>query len=363
MNPGPEPIEHFSASSGRHRRGNAGTWTPRVSGDAEPPGRRHGRNDPLDLPARGLLPVLMPAEHAEPAYPPAQGELPVPRRARITLNSPERPATDDDDVRVYALAPDTGLATFDLGSVPASVTPPRSWRKAAWFATVSSGGVVLALLFAGSALVGKAPTDQPGGGWVPGLGGGQPAVGGGQADTLSGKPASGDSPTVEKITGSLPAEALASSSASLRPPASVGFSTEAPAGTVPQADAPAPMRSSPFPPKPTWAATPYEADPFRVALPEGSPGQFAEDSQKFFAAVTENPAAAHAMTSGDLRRRGAGELARRYAGVAYFVVKHVKVHQYDGRTVCTVRTVYKDGTQAIEQRVLTFSRGKINSDG
>lgn len=305
---------------------------------------------------------MVPAEHADPVYPPVQGELPVPRRARVKLNSPERPAADDEDVRVYALPPDTGLGTFDLGSVPASVTPPRSWRKAAWFATASSGGVVLALLFAGSALVGKVPADQPSGGWVPGLGGGQPAVGGEQTDTVTGNPATGDAPTVEKITGSLPSDVLASASASIRQPASVAASAGLPRATASPSGTPVPM-PSPVPPKPAWAPAPYDADPFRVALPEGSPDEFAEDSQKFFAAVTENPAAAHAMTAGDLRKKGAGELARRYARVAYFVVKYVKVHQYEGRTVCTVRTVYKDGTQAIEQRVLTFARGKIDSDG
>lgn len=362
MNPGPESIEHFSASSGRHRRGDTGTWTPRVSDGAEPAGRRHRRNDPVDHPVRGLLPVMVPAEHADPAYPPAQGELPVPQRARVKLTAPERPATDDD-VRVYALPPQTGLGTFDLGSVPASVTPPRSWRRAAWFATASSGGVVLALLFAGSALVGKAPAHQPGEGWVPGLGGGQPAVGGEQADTVTGKPATGDYPAVEKITGSLPSDGLVSSPASVRQPESVGDSASTSRAMAPSSGAAPPDLASPVPPKPSWSPAPYDADPFRIALPEGSPGEFAEDSQKFFAAVTENPAAAHAMTSGDLRRKGAGELARKYARVAYFVVKYVKVHQYEGRTVCTVRTVYKDGTQAIEQRVLTFSRGKIDSDG
>ncbi|MFD2397315.1 hypothetical protein ACFSVJ_11840 [Prauserella oleivorans] len=49
--------------------------------------------------------------------------------------------------------PPDGLGKFDLGSVPASVTPPSTWRKAAWFASLSSGGVVVALLVAGTALV------------------------------------------------------------------------------------------------------------------------------------------------------------------------------------------------------------------
>src|SRR2546421_677293 len=54
--------------------------------------------------------------------------------------------------------------------------PRRSWRKAAWFATASSGGVVVALLFAGSALVGKPTPDAAGDAWIPGLGGGLPSV-------------------------------------------------------------------------------------------------------------------------------------------------------------------------------------------
>jgi hypothetical protein len=44
--------------------------------------------------------------------------------------------------------------------VPASVTPPKTWRKAAWFATGASGAVVVGLLCAGSFLVGKPPMDQ-----------------------------------------------------------------------------------------------------------------------------------------------------------------------------------------------------------
>ncbi len=40
------------------------------------------------------------------------------------------------------------LQKFDLGMVPASVTPPRTWRRAGWFAVLSSvatlGGIVLA---------------------------------------------------------------------------------------------------------------------------------------------------------------------------------------------------------------------------
>src|SRR5690606_9920859 len=73
-----------------------------------------------------------------------------PRRTKITLTT----ATEEpSDLRVYLSPTVDGLSKFDLGNVPASVTPPRSWRKAAWFATMSSCGVAVALVLAGSYLV------------------------------------------------------------------------------------------------------------------------------------------------------------------------------------------------------------------
>ncbi|MEO6086714.1 MAG: hypothetical protein ABIQ18_26730, partial [Umezawaea sp.] len=42
----------------------------------------------------------------------------------------------------------SGLRTFNIGLVPASVTPPRTWKRAAWFAVVSSAGVLIGLAVA-----------------------------------------------------------------------------------------------------------------------------------------------------------------------------------------------------------------------
>ncbi|GGM58810.1 hypothetical protein GCM10012275_32490 [Longimycelium tulufanense] len=46
-----------------------------------------------------------------------------------------------------------GLRSFDLGTVPASVTPPRSWRRAAWFSVSASCAVLAALTAIGSTVV------------------------------------------------------------------------------------------------------------------------------------------------------------------------------------------------------------------
>jgi hypothetical protein len=60
---------------------------------------------------------------------------------------------------VYAWpeTPPTGLRKFNLGTIPASVTPPGTWRRAAWFAVGTAVFVVLALGFAAFRLVGPPP--------------------------------------------------------------------------------------------------------------------------------------------------------------------------------------------------------------
>src|SRR5205085_12640098 len=49
--------------------------------------------------------------------------------------------------------------TFNIGLVPASVTPPRSWRHAAWFAVLSSAAVLVGLMVA-AALVGPSRSNS-----------------------------------------------------------------------------------------------------------------------------------------------------------------------------------------------------------
>lgn len=273
-------------------------------------------------------------------------------------------------MRVYVAPPETGLGSFDLGSVPASVTPPRTWRKAAWFATASSGGVVVALLFAGSALVGKPAPDQAGEAWIPGLGGGLPTVEGerivpGPADQSSDSATSGRRSSANTRTSADPA----------RPPDSV----RSPNGTTPEgviaSTTAIPTRSTgggstsaptttPVPQKPPPTPAPYDADPPRFQFtPPPAPQQLAQDSQSYLDSVTEDPQAAYAMTTGELEQEGPHGLEQKYADVAYFQVEHVDVHQYDSKTVCTVKLVRKNGSESTEQRTLTFQGGKISSDG
>ncbi|WP_246256908.1 hypothetical protein [Amycolatopsis anabasis] len=403
-----------SSRSGRHRRdAGGGTWTPTV-----PPRRSGGRHqageDPLDPPATGSLPAPLLSrimdEGVDDGYPAASGELPAPRPAypprkhlvgqrRAPITPPPVPSQprhrdpidkdaetkpvarrtkvtlkplaprEEADVRVYVAPPRDGLSTFDLGTVPASVTPPRSWRKAAWFATASSGGVVVALLFAGSLLVGKPADNQAVVGW-PGLKGGQPTMDGEQQvgstpsqpglshGELSGAP---DDPLT--MTGPGHSSSGRTGAGSPRPTGSLASSPGRSGSS--SSDPTTPPTTRP-PQKPPVTRAPYTSEPPRFAWPPANdPRILADQSQDFLNTITEDPAAAHAMTTGALHDKGADGLARRYADVAYFEVKQVDVQQYNGEgvTVCTVRTVHRDGTATTERRTLTFGDdAKISDD-
>src|SRR5688500_14770073 len=86
---------------------------------------------------------VAPPEQA-PARPVVGGDrIPLPRRRQID------PLQDTD-----------GLRKFNIGLVPASVTPPRTWKRAAWFAVVSSVLVLVGLSIAAAKLVGGGGTVE-----------------------------------------------------------------------------------------------------------------------------------------------------------------------------------------------------------
>lgn len=394
--------------AGKHRRGAAGGWTPSV-----PSGDTHGRHSsvpprprsphwdrpahgslvpPADPSVRGSLPLLSQilsegVPEGRHAFPAARGRLPLPddappvnpRRTKVTLTPPaSEDSFEDDDARVYAAPPETGLSTFDLGTIPASVTPPRTWRKAAWFATASSGGVVLALLFAGSALVGKPVPDQARDSWIPGLGGGLSTIEGERVVPAPGRESTTSHELPPDSSGARPSTSVDRSRRTDPRTTTDRTTSQATSGPAvsssPFSSSSRPMSgtyndhasvptTAPVPAKPASVPAPYDSDPQRFTLEQPpNPKTLAADSQRYLDQVTENPPAAYAMTTGPLAADGPQGLERKYADVAYFVVQYVHVHQYDDQTVCTVKVVRKNGDESTQQRVLTFERGKISAD-
>ena len=86
-------------------------------------------------------------------------------------------------------------------------------------------------------------------------------------------------------------------------------------------------------------------------------------SETFLNEITEHPEVAHAQTGGDLYAQGPEALAKRYADIAYFEVKHIYIDQKNRVTVNTVNVVYQDGTSETQQCTLRFEEGdKITQD-
>jgi len=152
---------------------------------------RAAGSPPADPPVSGSLPLLQPSlpqprdrRPAPPLFPAVHGSLPLDdfgdngffadngfeapltesradqaaRRTRVSLATPAPRCTDvdDEDIRIYPAPPIGGLGGFTIGSVPASVTPPKTWRKAAWFATGASGEL-RAIAHAGSTIRPRGP--------------------------------------------------------------------------------------------------------------------------------------------------------------------------------------------------------------
>lgn len=320
-----------------------------------------------------LLPFDGETDEADAAQDPAE----PPQRQRVTLRTPTTrlcQREEDDEVRVYAAPAVDGLGTFDLGSVPASVTPPKSWRKAAWFATGASGAVVVGLLFAGTFLVGgpttTTTTDALGGGWPGRQNGGNPLL---IPDSPTGHHGGTAGETHHSATGGASSSRDSATDDPRTHPEAAGYGGST-SDDVTSSDpvrggsssGPVTTGSSSRPPrKPPVTPAPRETEPqdpfYSTAV---DPKKMGDNSEKFFNTVTTDPSQASAVTTGQLHDQGAKGLRERYSDVAYFEVKKVTIDPDRDVTVNTVEVTHTDGSKTTEQRTLTFGDDeKITDDG
>ncbi|MBC6446259.1 hypothetical protein [Actinokineospora xionganensis] len=249
-------------------------------------------------------------------------------------------------------APATGLAKFDLGSIPASVTPPRTWRHAAWFAVAATLLVMVGLTYAAVTLV-TAPR--------------KPEV----VDALPGLPSYPGLPL------ELPGDALVSERPSEPAPSAAAPTTSVKPSDRQQLTAPPPGKGTPAVPAPTPTAAPPTTtttapSPTRTTVqtpvlvgPVADPEKIGDRTETYFAQVTRDPDAAYSMTTGQARYDGQEELERRYADVERIEVQRITIDANRSKTFSTLRLVRKDGTVVTEERELVFTYGgdpKITSD-
>jgi hypothetical protein len=245
--------------------------------------------------------------------------IPLPRRR------PVDPLVDTD-----------GLRKFNIGMVPASVTPPRTWKRAAWFAVVSSVLVLVGLSFAAAKLV-------SGGGEVERIG-------------LPGYPS--DVPLIS----ALPTGATTPSATGARPSAA-NTGRDAPA---PGAGSPAPRTTdgvqgyAPGPgSRPTGSVLPAITTVPVSQAPVVDGTVIAQRTENFYQAMLTNADTALALTTDTVRANAGTLLEGRLADISQIEVKEIVVDPSRGLTVSLLQVTRKDGSTSQEKRELSFTLGEL----
>jgi hypothetical protein len=289
-------------------------WTGRIE---HPVGQRPGRHRKATSP-----------EHALDT----DAAAPTPRAATTRLVTD--PLTDT--------TPAGGLHKFDLGMVPASVTPPRTWRRAAWFAVASSAAALGGLLLATSALVGNSTSVR--GLELPSMPRGRdfPSLPGKDRYHLTGDPT-----RPEGIAGPTVHESRLAS-----PPGTAARRPGAVGGVVPVDRPGLPTRTGSGP---AGTTRPPTREPLRL-LRLSDTEAIQQRSDQYFAAICGSDLrSAYALTTGALRDEGFEAFASRYAGAMSIEVTEVSVNS--GRTITTLRMTRADGSVLTQRRALRFTTG------
>ena len=251
------------------------------------------------------------------ARPVAGGDrIPLPRRRQID------PLQDTD-----------GLRKFNIGLVPASVTPPRTWKRAAWFAVVSSVLVLVGLSVAAAKLVG----------------------GGGEVETvgLPGYPS--DVPMISALpTGGTSPSAIGTS------PSAANIGRDAPVPGTGSSGAPGTSgQGSATNTKPNPTAPPMITTMPVNQAPVVDGSKIAQQTEHFYREMAANADTALAMTTDTVRTNADALLEGRLADISLIEVKEIAVDPSKGLTVSLLQLTRKDGSVSTEKRELSFTLGDL----
>jgi hypothetical protein len=240
------------------------------------------------------------------------------------LPAVERPPTPDPLADTGSL----GLLKFNLGRVPASVIPPRSWRRAAWFAVGASLSVAIALAIAAILLVGPphriAEIDS------------LPAYPSFPTASTTGTPAHPETPTTGDAA---PDRWTAAAQVTTVPSTSPSIMSAGPVSGKP-------IRTAPYSPVITTVTG-------GTALVD--PHRLVSLANQFYGSVVGNTAAALDLTADTLRAGGSALLQQRYADVSAIQIQRITVDPARGIAVSLLRLSRTDGSTTVEQRTLQFS--------
>ncbi|MEV0678441.1 hypothetical protein AB0I60_18185 [Actinosynnema sp. NPDC050436] len=294
----------------------------------------HGSGD-LWLP---LGPVPDPSPHAGQVVRP--GALPVQRT--------RDPVADTDAV---------GLRKFNIGLVPASVTPPRTWKRAAWFAVVSSAAVLVGLAYAAAKLVGAdSPEERIG---MPGYPTASPLITGFDTpappvptEVVAVRPERPDRPDQPREERA----AAVRGTDEVRPrttadPAPPGAATGEPSTAGRPGAGPGRSTAEPADPStaPTVTTVPGRAKPLVDAA------AIVLRTERFYEQAVADAEAAMAMVSDGFRSDAEALLEQRFSDVSAIEVTAITVDPASGATVSTLRVTKSDGSTTTERRELLFT--------
>ncbi len=229
-----------------------------------------------------------------------------------------------------------GLRKFNIGMVPASVTPPRTWKRAAWFAVVSSVLVLVGLSVAAAKLVsGGGEVERIG---LPGYPSDVPLI---SALTTAA--------TTPSATGTRPSAANTGSGAPVP-----GTGSAAPrSSTRVQGSAPGPGT------RPTGSAPPVITTVPVSQAPVVDGTAIAQRTENFYREMVTNADTALALTTDSVRANAGTLLEGRLADISLIEVKEIVVDPSKGRTVSLLQVTRKDGSTSQEKRELSFTLGEL----
>ena len=317
---------------GRHSRTGGGEfWTPPVPVRPRAGEQRASRHaKPMVSPIAATPPRRW---VEQPTWPPAFGQLPTSDEASLDLVVDTGPM---------------GLHKFDLGYIPASVTPPRTWRKAAWFTIFCSAAALVGLLFVTSELVGPvhvaSDIDS-----LPGLPTNLPFN---QGPTSTTPPSSRHSQPPGRPGSSprLPGNPVRPTDAQGNPVTTdgTGSGDSAPpsggGGTPVSGDAPS-----------TGATSPSTVTTVNNGPPAVDPTKLGTRTEQFFSQVVTNVDAAANMTADTVHDNAKAIIEQNYGDISTIQIKSVSVDPSSGVTVSLLQVTNKDGSTSTQQRTLQFT--------
>jgi hypothetical protein len=241
-----------------------------------------------------------------------------------------------------------GLRKFNIGLVPASVTPPPTWRRAAWFAGLSSVAVLIGLTVAAVVLVRpNGPIERMG---LPGY----PT----QMPLFTGFPSSTEAVGVTAARHPGVTERRVSGAAEVVGTPAAGPSGADSGGSGSSAVSSGPAQSG-QPGQPPGSTGPVVTTVPNRDAPIVDANAIAARTERFYNEVASNTGTALQLVTDGFRSTSGALLQQHYSEVRSIEIRSITVDPGSGITISTLQLVKKDGTTTTEQRELSFTTGDV----